>query len=100
MCESGRVEDIKHFLLECEAYRRHRDRMMTKAGDHLPDDAEGRVVKLLGARCNAKAAEDNLDHAVKRFLKKAWRVRKRLTKKLNEELGRRDMVGKVTNFHF
>ena len=100
MCESGRVEDIKHFLLECEAYRRHRDRMMTKAGDHLPADAEGCVVKLLGARCSAKIAEDNLDHAVKRFLKKAWRTRKRLTKKLNDELGRRDMVGEVTNFHF
>ena len=74
--------------------------MMRKAGDHLPADAEGRVVKLLGARCSVKTTEGNLDHVVKRFLKKAWSMRKRLTKKLNEELGRRDMVGEVTNFHF
>ena len=57
-------------------------------------------MKLLGARCSAKTAEDNLDHAVKRFLKKAWRERNILTKRLNEEFGRRDMVGEVNNFHF
>jgi hypothetical protein len=100
MCDSGQEENVQHVLLECEAYRKHRDRMMAIAGDRLPTDPTERVAMLLGSRCNSKTQEDNLDHAVQRFLKKAWRVRKRLTKTLNEELGRRDMIGDVTNFHF
>ena len=99
MCGSGAVEDMPHLLLECEAYAEHRDRLIRKAGSALnsQNSREQQVQVLLGARLDNKDEEDNVDHAVKRFLKKAWRVRKALTGSLNEALGRSDFLGHKRN---
>lgn len=90
MCESGKAESISHVLLECRAYEKHRDRMLriARAGGVSPE-WKG-VSALLGGQLSRVGAENNIDHAVKRFLKKAWRVRKGLTKRLNTVLGRKD----------
>lgn len=100
MCDSGRAEDIQHFMLECKAYKRHREWMMSRVAAHAPVETDERMAALLGARMASRKVEDKIDHAVQRFLKKAWRVRKTLTKAINRELGRRDLVGEITNFHF
>ena len=100
MCDSGRAEDIQHFMLECKAYKRHREWMTSRVAAHAPVETDERMAALLGARMASRKVEDKIDHAVQRFLKKAWRVRKTLTKAVNRELGRRDLVGEITNFHF
>lgn len=97
MCESGELEDIVHVLLHCESYVAHRERMfrIVKAGCEWFDAVEdtSKVCVLLGQRIGSKSAEDNIDHAVKRFLKKAWRVRRHLTASINAEFERNDVVG-------
>jgi hypothetical protein len=90
MCESGKAENIRHVLLECSAYEKHRDRMLRTAKAARVGQEGERVSALLGGQLDGVVAEDNVDHAVKRFLKKAWRVRRGLTKRLNARLGRKD----------
>ncbi len=45
---------------------------------------------LLGCNTESRAQEDRTDHVFKRFLKRAWRARKRLTHALNVSLDRQD----------
>ena len=47
---------------------------------------------LLGKTTGVLEADDRISKCVARFLKKAWRSRKRVTAKLNAELGRSDTV--------
>ena len=78
-------------------YIAHRERMfrIVRAGCKWFDAVEdtSKVCVLLGQRIGSKSAEDNIDHAVKRFLKKAWRVRRHLTASINAEFERNDIVG-------
>jgi len=46
----------------------------------------------LGGRIGSSVAEDNIDHAVKRYLKRSWRTREWLTKLTNEILDRHDVI--------
>ena len=45
---------------------------------------EEKIRVLLGKRIDSKVAEDNIDHAVKRFLKRAWRIRRRVTREVEK----------------
>ena len=47
---------------------------------------------LLGCNTDSRGMEDRIDHAFKRFLKRAWRIRKRLTHALNIGLDRQDVI--------
>ena len=51
-----------------------------------------RVCALLGARAGSCAAEDRVDTLVKRFLRKAWKIRRRVTRAVNDEFGRQDLM--------
>jgi len=101
MCDTGQDEDIAHLLLRCPAYGQHRERMMRIAAEayamdtdrDLGSESEDEVLRvLLGGRTGSRTMEDNIDHAVKRYLKKAWRARKRLTEIVNEEMDRQDII--------
>ena len=98
MCNTGHTEDVKHLLLQCPAYQRQRERMMETAerafaGAGFSDLSESeRVCALLGARAGSCAAEDRVDVMVKRFLRKAWKIRGRVTRAVNDEFGRQDLV--------
>ena len=46
---------------------------------------------LLGRSVGNAKADDVIDSLFKRFLKKAWRIRSRVTKAVNKVTGRSDM---------
>ena len=101
MCENGETETVEHLMLKCPAYAVHRTRLMDKMGEAY-EVGTGRDIKrasaeelmrvALGGRVGSSAAEDNIDHAVKRYLKRTWRTREWLTKITNEILDRNDVL--------
>lgn len=93
MCDNGEIEDIDHLLLHCSAYSKYRKTMMDTVSSIIGHvGTRERVRILLGGQAGSKHSEDIVDFAVKRFLKKAWRARKRLTKLVNNSLNRKDIV--------
>jgi len=101
MCDSGATENQEHILLKCSAYGELRARMAAQVNCAfatgvdvfgLLEDAELMMQLLLGKSVGYRPVEDDIDHAVKRFLKKAWRKRRRVTKAINEAMGRTDIV--------
>ena len=77
-------------------HREDRDRLERKMGVDLDrcEDDESRVNVMLGQNVGCEVGEDNIDHAIKRFLKRAWRRRRSITQKINVSLSRNDYVGK------
>ena len=101
MCKSGAREDIEHIVLHCEAYATHRERMHEKAAEACRVIGFGifaiapacdKMDLLLGRSTGNAVADNNIDHAFKRFLKRAWRSRARLTRAINEAFDRSDIV--------
>ena len=99
MCGKG-AEDVRHVLLACD-YAGQRTRMVGGTGRGLElagiaplmEQSEvNQLDLLLGKTTGVMEADDRISKCVARFLKKAWRSRKRLTAKLNVELGRNDTV--------
>lgn len=101
MCDGNELEDIEHMILRCDAYKQHRERLFRVVRDNYLE-REGMTIDnmntnelmyvILGKVMSSKIAENNIDHAVKRFLKKAWRVRAKLTKLINDEFNRSDNI--------
>ena len=61
-------------------------------GASLADTSEVNYVRvLLGARAGCKLTEDTIDSAFKRFLRKAWKTRRKITHAINVEFGRQDI---------
>ena len=88
----------------CTAYANIRAGLFRTANVCTQLDTNGRfkdlgnddkVCLLLGKRATNATAEDFLDTAVKRFLKKAWRRRRRITRELNRVFNRNDLVDKA-----
>ena len=95
MCDSGRVETMDHLLMECSAYDSHRDRLLGKIAEAVSAASGGRVKAeemaqeeiiqiVLGRKVGSRAAEMSIDHASKRFLKRAWRTRRRVTNEMEK----------------
>ena len=84
MCESKQIETVEHLLFSCPAYQKHRGKLERKAeaayslgnnGASLDDTSESRHTRvLLGARAGCGLTEDLIDLALKRFLRKAWKL--------------------------
>ena len=55
-------------------------------------DEERKLRVLLGAPAGHKLAENTIDWAVKRFLWKAWKARRRVSAAINKEFDRLDIV--------
>ena len=101
MCRSNQTENLEHFMYACPAYRRQRERMVEateRAYAHgnngaslatLPEPERTRV--LLGAKAGCGLTEDLIDRDVKRYLRKAWKARRRVTQTINAEFGRQDI---------
>ena len=98
MCSSGQAETLPHFLLHCRAYKTPRARLqacltreLPSTNTHAPSDME-LTGFLLGGRATHAEAEEALYYEVKRFLKKARRVRKPkpVTRFFNNKLCRSD----------
>ena len=99
-CHTGAVESVPHFLCECRAYAGHRRRLVntvrraldggacTVRGDEFAHmDNTGRCRLLLGQRLGDPVAEDQVDKAVKHYLKKAWNARGRVAEAIDSVLG-------------
>lgn len=93
MCNSGNIEDIEHFIIDCEAYSQQRAKML-KSVEFGPEclTQSDRLDVLLGKSTGSSKTDDRIDMAVKRFLKKAWRARKWLVLATNEILDRNDTL--------
>ena len=93
MCTSGSIEDIEHLIMNCEAYSRHRLKMLqsVRFGPECQTQSD-RLDVLLGKSTGASKVDDRIDIAVKRFLKKAWRTRKWLVLSTNKALNRNDTL--------
>ena len=103
MCSSGQEETVEHLLATCTAYARERMRMEARVqamlGMHVTTNnamsTQGQVNLLLGGpgawRRGAVAAR-MASKATQRFLKQAWRRRRQVTRRINEELDRHDLV--------
>ena len=98
-CNGGQIEDVKHFILDCPLYDGHRARMLIEADwaldqspaaldstEFLSMDGPSRLSILLGKRIDDPVAEDRIDRAVKRFLRKAWNGRATVTAVINRLL--------------
>ena len=94
MCSSGQAETLPHFLLHCEAYKTPRARLQACLARELPNSHTLSDMELtgllLGGRATHAEAEEALDYEAKRFLKKAWRIRKPVTRFFNDKLCRND----------
>jgi hypothetical protein len=93
MCNSGSIEDIEHLIMNCDAYSRHRNKMFQSVEFNTECQTQSdRLDVLLGKSTGTSKADDRIDIAVKRFLKKAWRARKWLVLSTNKALNRNDTL--------
>jgi hypothetical protein len=98
-CNTGRVEDVHHFVMECPKYEQRRTGLMQQAVVEIAkSDGDLGAVEfatmqpcdqlpvLLGKRFSDPAAEDRLDRNMKRFLSKCWNLRSEVTGAINDSL--------------
>ena len=90
MCNSGNIEDIEHFVMDCDAYSIPRSKMLTNITFDESWSQEHKLDILLGKSTGTSKMDDMIDMAVKRFLKKAWRSRKWLVLNTNRIFDRND----------
>ena len=95
LCDEGVVESISHFVLHCKAHLDHRLKFFRSLEDFLNLDLlddDSKLALLLGASTGDASADQRIDFLVKRYLKKAWRKRKWLTRAINQLFDRHDTV--------
>ena len=84
MCNIGSIEDLEHFFLSCEAYSKPRTKLRDLIFlDPLCLYPEDRLDFLLGRSTGSEESDSLVDLSIKRFLKKAWRIRIRVVKETN-----------------
>jgi hypothetical protein len=96
-CNSGAVEDVHHFVMECPAYAERRRGLMdqvTRAAQRsaadivfetMPNDE--RLLIILGKRVGDRQFEDKVDWQTKKFLSKCWNAREPVTMAINDHFG-------------
>ena len=105
-CDLGVVEDVHHFIMVCPMHADRRARLLSHAHAvverAIPVRRQGGVLEtvdfagssvqaqcrvLLGGRIGDPFSEDRLDKMVKRYLRKSWNCRHRVTEAINSVLG-------------
>jgi hypothetical protein len=96
MCDTGLIEDVRHFIMDCPAYAPKRAKLldrvrtlMDSAGARAFQDMgeEEKFYTILGKRFGDRKREDQVDRAVRRFLSKCWNAREPATATLDAALG-------------
>ena len=91
MCNKGTIEDLDHFILDCEAYSKPRTKLTELSLlDPFCLNPEDRLDFLLGRSTGSEETDTLIDLTFKRFLKKAWRIRIWLVKEINSTFNRLD----------
>lgn len=101
LCDTGEVETVQHLILSCPAHRRHRDTMLEGVGrafkcamaEQQNVDTDFGSLELheqcnvvLGKTTGTPKMDRRVDAIFKRFMKKAWRNRKRVTRAVQKTL--------------
>ena len=96
MCDTGLIEDVRHFVMDCPAYAPKRAKLLDRVRT-LVDSADAPAFQdmgeeekfyiILGKRFGNRIREDQVDRAVKRFLSKCWNAREPATATLDAALG-------------
>ena len=96
MCDTGLIEDVRHFVMDCPAYAPKRAKLLDWVRT-LVDSADAPAFQdmgeeekfyiILGKRFGNWIREDKVDRAVKRFLSKCWNAREPATATLDAALG-------------
>jgi hypothetical protein len=107
MCNTGELETPEHFIMTCPAYTRHRALLLVRVNTALAHtranvpgfetdlslmDQAAQQEILLGRSTGHARTDDAIDMHFQRYLKRAWRARKHVTKALDEVLDRDDAV--------
>jgi hypothetical protein len=95
-CGLGKVEDVRHFLMECPRYARKRATFMERVGNILAGsdgtldmdtfgsmDDRNKCAVILGKRIGDVNAENLIDQRTKKFLSKCWNLRSDVTEAVN-----------------
>ena len=98
-CNSGTIEDIHHFVMECPKYEAKRTALLRQVVRELVKsdgdvnavgfarmDTKAQLAVLLGRRISDPGAENRIDRNMKRFLSKCWNLRNDVTGAVNETL--------------
>jgi hypothetical protein len=98
-CNSGTIEDIHHFVMECPKYKAMRTALLRQAVRELAKsggdvnavgfarmETKAQLAVLLGKRISDPKAEDRVDRNMKRFLSKCWNLRSDVTGAVNDAL--------------
>jgi hypothetical protein len=96
-CNSGVVEDVRHFVMECPAYAGRRRGLLNQvaqaaqrsdvdiAFDAAPVEEQLHII--LGKRVGDRQFEDKVDWQAKKFLVKCWNSRAPITEAVNAHFG-------------
>ena len=96
-CNSGAVEDVHHFIMECPAHAKRRtallDQVTRAAGRSAVDldfgalPAGEQLLVILGKRVGDPRFEDKVDWQAKKFLTKCWNAREPVQAAINSQFG-------------
>ena len=97
MCDTSEIEDTRHLLLSCSAYDTHR-RVLLQGINQINNcqqdfesmDLSTQEQTLLGKHWTDRKGDNQVDFLIKRYLKRVWRTRKKLTRLVSETFGRKD----------
>lgn len=100
VCNTGVVEDVEHFIMDCPKYAFKRHDLLSRVANilhgssgtissddfaNMPSLAKSHI--LLGKRIGDPKTEDKIDRMTKRFLTKAWNARHTVTTAINKAMG-------------
>jgi hypothetical protein len=90
MCSSTDIENVYHLVMTCPAYEHHRRKLFSHmariSADFTTASPHLQFLTLLGRRTGSLTADSRIDYSFKRFLRKAWNIRRPLTDKINNVL--------------
>jgi hypothetical protein len=95
MCNTGLIEDVRHFVMDCPAYTPKREKQtgsvhswiaLVGAPAFQEIGKDEKFHTILGKQFGDRT-EDQVDPAVQRFLSKSWNAREPATTTLDAALG-------------
>ena len=92
MCSSAaETENVYHFVMNCPSYEPHRCKLFTRvariSAGFATSSPDVQFLTLLGRRTGNPSVDSRIDYCMKRYLRKAWNIRRPLTDRINNVFG-------------
>ena len=92
MCSSAaETENVYHFVMNCPCYEPHRCKLFTRvariSAGFATSSPDVQFLTLLGRRTGTPSVDSRIDYCMKRYLRKAWNIRRPLTDRINNVFG-------------